>query len=218
MRVEKPIYLIRKGSFGKSKEFSRILSEVNDAIKHVVWPPGAAKFTIYPGTKGNEKLKIKDTSNGVKPIKEAFVDCLTSQYKWESEKHLHIATRDKPGKLDVVKKVDAKAPLWFAVEWETGNISSSHRALNKMAVGLIDRKLAGGILILPTRNLYRYLTDRIGNVEELTPYFSMWKKLDIESGVLAVLPVEQDATSKSVKRIPKGYDGWALVKKSRGKK
>ncbi|MGA1841038.1 MAG: hypothetical protein ACMUIU_10470 [bacterium] len=41
----------------------------------------------------------------------------------------------------------------FCVEWETGNISSSHRAINKMALGIIRDILIGGILIVPTRNL-----------------------------------------------------------------
>jgi hypothetical protein len=58
----------------------------------------------------------------------------------------------------------------FCVEWETGNISSSHRAINKMALGILKDILIGGVLILPTRKMYSYLTDRVGNFPELAPY------------------------------------------------
>jgi len=82
---------------------------------------------------------------------------------------MSIASRVKPGPIDAVKEMpDGR---YFSVEWETGNISSSHRALNKMAVGLLDGMLVGGILILPSRDMYQYLTDRIGNYAEIEPYF-----------------------------------------------
>ena len=72
---------------------------------------------------------------------------------------------------------------FYAVEWETGNISSSHRALNKMAIGIGDGILLGGTLVLPNRNLYNYLTDRIGNYEELLPYFPMYQVIKPENGI-----------------------------------
>jgi hypothetical protein len=98
----------------------------------------------------------------------------------------------------------------FGVEWETGNISSSHRAMNKMALAIINQVLVGGILILPTRGMYRYLTDRVGNFPELAPYFPLWRSLRVTKGFLAVVAVEHDAASKHVPRIPKGTNGRAL--------
>ncbi len=80
-----------------------------------------------------------------------------------------------------------------------------------MALGMLSGKVAGGILILPTRTMYRYLTDRVGNYEELAPYFPLWSALPIEEGTLAVIAIEHDAVSKSVPRIPKGTDGRALL-------
>jgi hypothetical protein len=101
-------------------------------------------------------------------------------------------------------------PKFFAVEWETGNISSSHRALNKMAVGLIEKVIEGGILILPSRDMYYFLTDRVGNFSELEPYFPVWKNLNISEGVLAIIEIEHDAISMEVSPIKKGTDGRAL--------
>ena len=63
----------------------------------------------------------------------------------------------------------------------------------------------------PTRAMYRYLTDRVGNYPEIEPYFPLWRALRIEEGLLAVIAIEHDAVSKSVARIPKGTDGRALL-------
>ena len=87
--------------------------------------------------------------------------------------------------------------------------------MNKMAMGLMAGKLSGGVLVLPTRALYSFLTDRVGNYRELEPYFELWSSLPIESGCLAVIAVEHDAVSTDVPRIKKGTDGWALTRKGR---
>jgi hypothetical protein len=80
-----------------------------------------------------------------------------------------------------------------------------------MALGLLQGHLAGGALILPTRDLYRYLTDRVGNYRELEPYFPLWAKLPVRNGYLGVIAVEHDAVSLDVPRITKGTDGRALI-------
>jgi hypothetical protein len=94
----------------------------------------------------------------VKPIKYELMAELKRQ-GWELEQPLDIAILKKPGKLDAVLHTEY-GPV--ALEWETGNISSSHRALNKMALGLLKGVLACGILIVPSRKLYKFLTDRVG--------------------------------------------------------
>jgi len=125
-------------------------------------------------------------------------------YGWDLETPVDIATLKRPGPLDATYKVGNKL---FAVEWETGNISSSHRAMNKMALGILKGILIGGLLVLPTRELYQYLTDRIGNFRELAPYFPLWRSLKCKEGYLGVLAVEHDFASTDVPRIPKGTNG-----------
>nr|NJM02689.1 hypothetical protein [Desulfobacula sp.] len=127
---------------------------------------------------------------------------------WKGEFRMKIASRLRPGPVDSVKCLPGNR--FFAVEWETGNISSSHRAMNKMAIGLLDKVIEGGILILPSRNMYQYLTDRIGNFAEIEPYFPVWKNLNISSGVLGVIEIEHDDLSLDVSPIRKGTDGRAL--------
>jgi hypothetical protein len=94
-------------------------------------------------------------------------------------------------------------------EWETGNISSSHRSLNKMCLGLLKGAIKAGMLVVPSRQLYPFLTDRIGNIAELEPYFDLWRSTQCAEGVLDIVVIEHDATSMNVPRIPKGTDGRA---------
>ncbi|MCL6611227.1 MAG: hypothetical protein K6T66_06780 [Peptococcaceae bacterium] len=193
--------LIDKGNFSTSEEWKIIESHITQAIKSIQWPPGSGSFTLY-----DQPGKGRGKGNGVKPIKDACMLYLKSK-GWSLETPVDIATLKKPGPMDATYPVGNRL---FSVEWETGNISSSHRALNKISLGIIKKVLIGGILILPTRSMYKYLTDRVGNYPELEPYFPLWRSLNVEEGFLAVLAIEHDATNRSVPRIPKGTDGRAL--------
>ena len=78
-----------------------------------------------------------------------------------------------------------------------------------MALGLLSGATVGGLLVVPSRKLYPYLTDRIGNFDELEPYFPLWRATPCKQGVLEIIVIEQDAESQEVPRIPKGTDGRA---------
>jgi hypothetical protein len=80
-----------------------------------------------------------------------------------------------------------------------------------MAVGILKKMLIGGLLVLPTRAMYKYLTDRVGNFPELEPYFPLWRALHVDEGLLMVVAIEHDAVSRDVPRIAKGTDGRALA-------
>jgi hypothetical protein len=192
--------LVSVGPFAKSNDWNKIRKAVHKAIRAVSWPPGTNKFTIFP-----ESGKKRGKGNGVKPIKSGLMTELREQ-AWLLEEALDIATVDRPGKLDAVLTTSYGR---LALEWETGNISSSHRALNKMALGILKKVLLGGILVVPTRELYQYLTDRVGNWNELVPYLDLWRSIPCKNGVLEIVVVEHDAISKKVRRIPKGTDGRA---------
>jgi hypothetical protein len=100
------------------------------------------------------------------------------------------------------------------VEWETGNISSSHRSLNKMCLALTGGLVDAAVLVVPSAMLYVHLTDRIGNVRELQPYFYFWNMFAqlLDKGLLAIIVVEQDGLIHSTDLrdfIPAGTDGNA---------
>src|SRR5690606_27756528 len=120
MKVLRTEVLISKGQFFETEQFNLIIKHIEDAIGKVTWPIGSDIFTLNP---------VKQ-SNGVKPIKTNCMIHLAEQ-GWKLEYPMSLGSRIKPGPIDAVLKLtDGRH---FAVEWETGNISSSHRAMNKLA-------------------------------------------------------------------------------------
>jgi Restriction endonuclease BamHI len=201
MKIVREETLIRRGKYSTSKAWQMTRASLYQAIRNVDWPRGSGTFTIYP-----ESGKKRGEGNGVTPIKLGLLEELRSQ-GWKLEQSLDVAILHRPGKIDAVLETKY-GPV--CLEWETGNISSSHRALNKMAIGLMKGVVACGILVVPSRALYRFLTDRIGNFDELAPYLDLWRSIPCESGVLELVVIEHDATSTDVPRIPKGTSGRAL--------
>lgn len=197
MKIVQEVSLISVGSFEESSDWSIIRAEIREAISLIVHPPGTSNFTINPTKHGN----------GVKPIKEACMIALRDRFGWRLETSINYAIRS-PGKVDATKALDNHL---FALEWETGNIYSSHRSVNKMVLGLLRGVFLGTVLILPSRKLYPYLTDRIGNYEELEPYFDVWRAVRLEEGFLAIFVIEHNQVDSNVPTIIKGTDGRALV-------
>jgi hypothetical protein len=194
LKIDRTDFFLQKGEFSISPEFSDIMKEIKHGIKLVTWHE-KDRFVINPLRRGN----------GVTPIKNNFIHHLSSS-GWLPERSMALARGMNPGPIDAIKSTRHGI---FAVEWETGNISSSHRALNKIAVGILQKQIIGGILILPIKKLSQYLTDRIGNYEELAPYFPLYKALQISEGIIGVIGVDFDDTSFDAPTIPKGKDGNA---------
>lgn len=163
-------------------------------------PLGAGSFTIFP-----QSGKKRGEGNGVSPIRSEFVAFLRKK-GWVIEGPAKNALDQSLGDFDAVLPGPEKP---IVVEWGTGNISSSHRSMNKLTVLISCGVISASVLVVPSRKLYVYLTDRIGNIKELEPYFSLWKSVPCESGVLEIVVIEQGAESTSVPRIPKNTDGRA---------
>jgi hypothetical protein len=198
MKIVKEDIFFQLGSFSTSAECNQINTEIRHAITAVDWhEPG--RFVINPTKLGN----------GVKPIKQKFIDFLETS-GWKPEKSMSLVKGMNPGPIDAIKKT---ANGIFAVEWETGNISSSHRALNKIALGILQKQIIGGILVLPQRSLAKFLTDRIGNYEEIMPYLPLFKNLKIIEGVMGIMVIDYDGTSTDAPLIEKGKDGNAKKSK-----
>lgn len=211
MKILNEIVLFNKGNI--KSQITPQLDIIHKSIKSVT--NSGNKFILYNGYSPKSKRCLKH-QNGVKPIKNNCINYLT-QNNWKAEVTLDLGnTMKKPGPVDVVspkiKNTNLPANGQIGLEWETGNISSSHRSLNRLTLGILHKKLAGGILLLPSRKMYYYLTDRIGNYEELEPYFPIWKLIGdsprISSGYLSVIEFEYDELSNDINyKIPKGNDG-----------
>lgn len=197
MKITRIEVLFGNGAAKHSPELKLALTEIEQAVTKVVWPLNTMEFSLNPTRKGN----------GVKPIKNACMDHLKRK-GWSLEERLQITLEQRPGPIDAVKQCGSGK---IALEWETGNISSSHRAINKMMLGMLERKIIAGILVLPSRNMYSYLTDRVGNFQELQPYFSVYKNFNIQDGYLAIVEIEHDTLDEKAPLIPKGTDGRAKI-------
>jgi len=201
MKIVHEEILFGSDLLAKNPAIEAAMQDIRRAIKNVVWPEGARKFRIRPVVDGN----------GVLPIKLGFVRRL-KLLGWRIEERPILAAGLGAGKIDALKTLPSGAQ--FAAEWETGNISSSHRALNKMCLGILEDHLVGGVLILPDRQLYNFLTQRIGNYREIAPYFPVYHRLKITNGILAVIAVSFDEASEEVPLIPKGLDGNSLLRRN----
>lgn len=172
----------------------------------------------------------KKDRNGVPYLKNRFVDHMRNE-TWLTEtpvvirsgrEHPHfvtypdLAVYQEPvtasfGSFDFTSK--APDGTRIALEWETGNISSSHRSLNKLCIALANGDIQIGVLIVPSRNLYVHLTDRIGNIAELSPYLAFWQqsRAFVARGLLALTVVEHDFISHdpNLPYLKTGDDGRA---------
>lgn len=202
MKIVHKEEILRKGAFAASKDLAVIESEIDAGIKSIRWPDGADGFYLNPA-----QGKGRGEGNGVKPIKTAFIDHLKT-FGWEQETRIISKDGASMGPLDSGKETTFGR---FGVEWETGNISSSHRALNKICLGVLNGDLIGGVLILPSAELYKFLTDRVGNYRELVPYLKLWKSIPYAEGAISIIVVEHDGCRDDAPRIPKGTDGRALL-------
>jgi len=202
MKIVETHDILSIGMFSKSEEWRIACKQVKEAIQSVDWPHGAGIFTIYP-----QSGKKRGEGNGVVPIKKPCIEYL-ERSGWLTEK---LPPLEKgvivPGDLDALLILKNG---YIGFEWETGNISSSHRAINKLLLTMQLGGLLGGFLVVPSDNLKIFLTDRIGNIGELRPYLPLWSSVPIKEGVLRIEVVEHDATSLNVEKIPKGTDGRAL--------
>ena len=203
MRLVEEIDVINSGTAKSQAEVA--LQAIRKAIHGVVWPPKTKQFTIYP-----ESGKKTGQGNGVGPIKAAFIAQLLKA-GWHREFPFPIKGVSGGSQFGAIDASTETNNGIVAVEWETGNISSSHRSMNKLTLGLRKGGLLAGILIVPTRDLAQYLTDRIGNVYELRSYVDLWASVKVKNGYLGIFAVEHDKLSLSVPRILKGTDGRALL-------
>ena len=249
MKVIRTLVVLDRGKIIDSAEWEKIHSAYTDAIRAMVHPPGSKKFTIRQKTKKLSKAG-KPTNqwnrNGVTAIKEQFLDEMLKRH-WTLEDPLNISALMENYKaakeaeelfLEYPSKEAIKEPLhnlvgdfdcsfkvadkWRAViEWETGNISSSHRSMNKLCLALMSSQIEVGVLIVPSRALYPHLTDRIGNWMELSPYLHFWKRAGefVKNGLLAVTVVEHDELTDdpSVPYIGQGKDGRSAEGKAKSK-
>lgn len=228
MRWLRTLVLFDKGNVVSSNDWQILHEAYVRAINRVEHPAGTGRLKL------RRKALLPSGQwdrNGVTPLKAQFLTSMVVDEHWQPEGKFVISgpkkapdvrlypgmeTHEEPitsefGAFDFI--TTAPSGTHVAIEWETGNISSSHRSMNKLAIALAAGKIQAGVLILPSRKLYEHLTDRIGNIGELSPYLGMWSGLSstVERGLLAVTVVEHDELTddKAHAYLKSGKDGRA---------
>lgn len=234
MKWSRTFILLNSGDVINSQDWSEIHESYIRAIRSIDFPEGSGTLTLRRRTK---KPNGQWRRNGVSYLQKRFIKFMTDTEGWEAEAQNDIANKQSPpnlldypskhpytepieagfGNFDLV--TTAKNGTRVAIEWETGNISSSHRSLNKLAIALREQKIQAGVLIVPSRDLYTHLTDRIGNIRELSPYLSMWKEMEnlVKQGLIAISVVEHDnlTDDQNFEYLPTGEDGRAREGRSK---
>lgn len=196
-------------------------------IPRIVTIKAGEKYTDING-KAKTTAEKRTLRNGVRPLRDQFRRWM-GQNAWKCEEacslkpffeKLRLSDQvvftkyprptEKQLKAAIAEALNESVgdfDFWFrtksgfrtVVEWETGNISSSHRSLNKLCLALMGGIVDAGVLVVPSKFLYPHLTDRIGNVRELQPYFYFWNRVGklVDRGLLAVVEVEYDELFKS---------------------
>ena len=212
MRIIETLDIIHAGDFPGTSTWSRATTDVECAIATADWPPGSGSFSLNPKPGVDRRGRPDRHPNGVVPIKVPMIRYLEAR-AWKTETLPKLPVGFEGG--DVLTTGDLDALLldqgrYIGFEWETGNVSSTHRAINKLLDGITRGTLNGGILVLAVRNTQRYLTDRVGNFEEIAPYFEFWSRYPVPDGALRVYGVGHDVLDPTAPHIPKGKAGRAL--------
>jgi hypothetical protein len=235
MKWLRTLVLFDQGDLMSSTDWQRVHASYVASIASIDFPEGSGRLKL------RQKFRRPDSQwerNGVKYLRNRFVDHITQVQGWKPEGVVSLSRdRDQPpirlfpsgkayrepitsnfGGFDLV--THAPNGTRVAIEWETGNISSSHRSMNKLAIALRNEIIEVGVLIVPSRDTYEHLTDRIGNISELSGYLAMWEELksSVKRGLLAISVVEHDelTTDTSFPYLPAGNDGRA--KEGQGKR
>lgn len=228
MKWLRTLVIFDRGDVVSTSDWQTIHESYVRSIQSIDFPEGAKTLQL------RRKVKRPDgqwNRNGVVYLKRRFLDHMVNDESWRAEVGFDLGKDRVPPELRVYPSLEphrepitsefgdfdlvttAPAGTHVAIEWETGNISSSHRSMNKLAIALATGKIHAGVLIVPSRSLYEHLTDRIGNIGELSGYLSMWKDLEarVERGLLAISIVEHDSLTDdpAFPYLPAGNDGRA---------
>ena len=226
MRWLRTLVIFDKGGIVHDEDWRVIHESYVRSINRIDFPEGVGTLTLRRKTQQPNKQWSR---NGVGYLKRRFINGMVNDEHWISEASLDLGKDHRPAEVHLYPGMmphrepvasnfgdfdfvtTASSGIHVAIEWETGNISSSHRSMNKLAIALATGKLQAGVLIVPSRDLYEHLTDRIGNINELSGYLSMWKSLEsgVERGLLAISVVEHDALTDNPNfpYLPVGNDG-----------
>lgn len=234
MKWLRTLVLFDQGNVISGSDWKTVHESYVRSIRSIDHPKGSGTLCL------RRKLRLKNSQwqrNGVGYLRRRFLDHMQSAEGWQSEGDVDLSRSREQPPIKLYPSLEAyrepitsdfggfdfitTAPMGtkVAIEWETGNISSSHRSMNKLAIALAGDIVQVGVLIVPSRDLYEHLTDRVGNIGELSGYLSMWESLkaSVKRGLLAISVVEHDELTDDAAfpYLPAANDGRAREGRSK---
>lgn len=235
MKWLRTLVLFDRGDLVSSSDWESIHQSFVRSIGSIDSPKGSGKLVLR--RKNQDPTSKQWNRNGVGFLRSRFLEHMVKNEGWQAEGEVDLQNLEEKPELRLYPSMEPYSEpitsafgdfdfvtttangIRVAIEWETGNISSSHRSLNKLSIVLAAKKIQAGVLILPSRNLYEHLTDRIGNIGELSPYLGMWKSMgaSVERGMLAIAVVEHDELTDDPEfpYLKAGKDGRAVEGKDK---
>ncbi len=235
MKWLRTLLLFDRGDIVSSSDWKSIHQSFVRSIESIDSPSGSGRLVLR--RKMQDPISKQWNRNGVGFLRSRFLKHMVDDEGWQAEGEVDLQNLEEKPELRLYPSLESysepitsafgnfdfvtttSSGIRVAIEWETGNISSSHRSLNKLSIVLAAKKIHAGVLILPSRNLYEHLTDRIGNIGELSPYLGMWKSMgaSVEHGMLAIAVVEHDELTDDSKfpYLKTGKDGRAVEGKNK---
>lgn len=228
MKWLRTLVLFDQGNVISSDDWRLVHDSYVRCISAIDHPKGSGRLVL------REKMRLSNGQwerNGVNYLRSYFLDLMLQHEGWVAEGDMDLSHNRSQSPVILYPSLGeycepvtsdfggfdfgTTAPngTKVAIEWETGNISSSHRSMNKLAIALGKGVVEVGVLIVPSRALYSHLTDRIGNIGELSGYLAMWQSLksSVGRGLLAVTVVEHDELTQNpaLPYLKVGNDGRA---------
>lgn len=200
MRIVNEIIALDALPDQSAADLAVLRTDILGGFGKIVWPAGSNKFSINPVKK----------ANGVGPIKDEMMKHLKLN-QWVGG--VRIGEGSESGPVDAIKTV---GNLRACFEWETGNIASSCRALLKIMDGLAFGIIDVGFIVVSSKDLARFLTDRIGQYEEFKWSLRMLPRL-FKYGHIEIIVMEFDELDTRVPFIPKQACGNGVAAQKRQK-
>jgi len=174
MKWLRTLVLFDKGEVISSDDWNTVHTSYVRAISSIDHPAGTGTLTLREKAK---KPGGQWARNGVGFLRTRFLEFMLDSERWKAEGDVSLSRDRLQPPIKLYPSLEAyrepitsdfggfdfmtTAPngMRIAIEWETGNISSSHRSMNKLAIALSNGIVEVGVLIVPSRKLYEHLTD-----------------------------------------------------------
>jgi restriction endonuclease BamHI len=148
MKWLRTLVIFDRGNVIKSADWRRIHESYVRSIQSIDFPEGSGKLKLRRKTKRPDGQWDR---NGVIYLRNRFIQHMTTEEGWQKEFGFKLGKNQTPPTIQLYPSrkphtepitskfgnfdfVTMSGRTHVAIEWETGNISSPHRSMNKLGL------------------------------------------------------------------------------------